>query len=92
MPEGLLVPEDGVYAGAALGHPAAISIGTNPHFGGGERRVEAYLLDFQGELYGQRLVVELWQRLRAQASFETEAELVAAIEADVARTRTARRP
>ena len=36
----------------------------NPHYGGDERRIEAYLLDFEGDLYGRRLVVELWERLR----------------------------
>jgi riboflavin kinase/FMN adenylyltransferase len=92
VPPGLLVPPDGVYAGRALGHLAAVSIGSNPHFGGGERRVEAYLLDFDGDLYGRRLVVELWERLRDQASFESEAELVDAIADDVERTRRAERP
>jgi riboflavin kinase/FMN adenylyltransferase len=91
-PPELLVPSLGIYAGAALGHRAAISIGTNPHFGGSERRVEAFLLDFEGDLYGQRLVVELCQRLRDEAAFGSEAELVAAIDDDVARTRAAVRP
>lgn len=88
----LLVPTFGIYAGAALGHRAAISIGTNPHYGGTERRVEAYLLDFSDDLYGRRVVVELWERLRDEAVFESEAELVAAIDDDVARTRAATRP
>jgi riboflavin kinase/FMN adenylyltransferase len=88
----VLLPPDGVYAGAALGHPAAVSIGTNPHYGGDERRVEAYLLDFEGDLYGERLVVELWERLRDQARFGSEAELAAAIADDVGRTRRAVRP
>jgi riboflavin kinase/FMN adenylyltransferase len=92
LPEDLLVPELGIYAGEALGHRAAVSIGTNPHFGGTERRVEAYLLDFDGDLYGQRLVVELWERLRDEAAFESEAALVDAIAHDVERTRAARRP
>jgi riboflavin kinase/FMN adenylyltransferase len=89
---GHLVPAYGIYAGSALGHPAAISIGTNPHYGGHERRVEAHLLEFEGDLYGERLVVELWERLRDEAVFGSEEELVAAIAADVARTRAARRP
>jgi riboflavin kinase/FMN adenylyltransferase len=89
---GLLVPGLGIYAGSALGHRAAISIGTNPHYGGTERRVEAFLLDFAGDLYGRRLVVELWERLRDEAAFGSEAELVEAIETDVARTRAAVRP
>lgn len=88
----LLVPAFGIYAGSALGHRAAISIGTNPHYGGTERRVEAYLLDFSDDLYGRRVVVELWERLRDEAVFESEAELVAAIDDDVARTRAATRP
>jgi len=92
LPAGLLLPGDGVYAGEALGHRAAISIGTNPHFGGRERRVEAHLLDFDDDLYGERLVVELWEGLRPQATFATEAELVETIAADVARTRAADRP
>jgi riboflavin kinase/FMN adenylyltransferase len=92
LPEEVLVPKLGIYAGAALGTRAAISIGTNPHFGGTERRVEAFLLDYDGDLYGTRLVVELWQRLRDEAAFGSEAELVAAIDDDVARTRSATRP
>jgi riboflavin kinase/FMN adenylyltransferase len=89
---GQLVPAYGIYAGCALGHRAAVSIGTNPHYGGHERRVEAHLLDFEGDLYGERLVVELWERLRDEAVFSSEQELVAAIDADVARARSARRP
>jgi riboflavin kinase/FMN adenylyltransferase len=92
VPADLLVPAFGIYAGAALGQRAAISIGVNPHYGGNERRVEAFLLDFEGDLYGRRLVVELWERLRDEAAFASEAELVAAIEDDVQRTRGARRP
>jgi riboflavin kinase/FMN adenylyltransferase len=92
VPPGLLVPALGIYAGEALGRPAAVSIGTNPHFGGTERRVEAHILDFDGDLYGRRLVVELWERLRDEAAFGSEAELVAAIGEDVRRTRSATRP
>ncbi|HKT44867.1 MAG TPA: riboflavin biosynthesis protein RibF [Gaiellaceae bacterium] len=91
-PPGLLVPDLGIYAGAALGHRAAISVGTNPHYGGGDRRFEAYLLDFEGDLYGRRLVVELWERLRDEAAFDSEASLVEAIADDVRRTRDAQRP
>jgi riboflavin kinase/FMN adenylyltransferase len=64
----------------------------NPHYGGDERRVEPYLLDFDGDLYGQRLVVELWQRLRDERSFPSEAELVAQIARDVDLARTSERP
>jgi riboflavin kinase/FMN adenylyltransferase len=92
VPGELLVPEYGIYAGAALGRRAAISIGLNPHYGGAERRVEAYLLDFEGDLYGQRLVVELWRRLRDERAFDSEEELVRQIADDVEQTRLASRP
>jgi riboflavin kinase/FMN adenylyltransferase len=88
----VLVPAFGIYAGAAASGRAAISIGTNPHYGGLERRIEAHLLDFAGNLYGERLVVELWQRLRDERAFESEAELVEQIARDVEATRAATRP
>jgi riboflavin kinase / FMN adenylyltransferase len=88
----LLVPAYGIYAGAALDRRAAISIGVNPHYGGGERRIEPHLLDFEGDLYGKRLVVELWRRLREERAFASEAELVAQIARDVEETRAAERP
>ena len=91
-PPDVLVPKLGIYAGATLGHRAAISIGTNPTYGGTERRAEAHLLDFDGDLYGQRLVVELWEHLRDEAKFSSEAELVEAIAADCVRTREAKSP
>ncbi|MBV8256365.1 MAG: riboflavin biosynthesis protein RibF, partial [Actinobacteria bacterium] len=91
-PDGLLVPADGVYAGHVLGHRAAISIGTNPTYGGVEQRVEAHLLDFDGDLYGQRLVVELWELLRGQVRFSSQEELVDAIAADVEHARAVEPP
>jgi riboflavin kinase/FMN adenylyltransferase len=89
---GLLVPAFGIYAGRAAGHRAAVSIGVNPHYGGEERRVEAFLLDFEGDLYGRRLVVELWRHLRAERAFDSEQALVEQIALDVAATRAAERP
>ena len=88
----LLVPAFGIYAGSALGHRAALSIGVNPHYGGEELRVEAFLLDFEGDLYGQRVVVELWERLRDERAFGSEEELVEQIARDVERARRAERP
>jgi riboflavin kinase / FMN adenylyltransferase len=88
----LLVPAYGIYAGAARGHRAAISVGVNPHYGGGERRIEPHLLDFEGDLYGQRLVVELWLRLRDEQAFASETELVEQIARDVEATRRAEPP
>jgi riboflavin kinase/FMN adenylyltransferase len=92
VPGELLVPAYGIYAGSALGHRAAISIGVNPHYGGDELRIEPHLLDFEGDLYGKRLVVELWQRLRDERAFSSEDELVAQITRDVLETRNAQRP
>jgi riboflavin kinase/FMN adenylyltransferase len=92
VPPGLLVPPDGVYAGSALGRRAAVSIGTNPHFDGVERRVEAHLLEFDEDLYGRRLVVELWEHLREQSRFDSLDELVAAIAGDIERTRASSPP
>jgi riboflavin kinase/FMN adenylyltransferase len=88
----LLVPGYGIYAGAAAGRRAAISIGTNPHYGGAEQRIEAFLLDFSGDLYGQRIVLEIWRRLREERVFEDEAALVEQIGRDVAAARAAERP
>jgi len=88
----LVCPRYGIYAGEALDHRAAISIGTNPHYGGTERRIEPFLLDFEGDLYGRRLVVELWERLRDEAVFDSEEALVAQIARDVEATRSAVRP
>jgi riboflavin kinase/FMN adenylyltransferase len=89
---GLLVPMHGIYAGSAAGHRAAISIGTNPHYGGDELRIEAFLLGFAGDLYGTRLVVELWERLRDELVFDSEQALVDQIARDVEATERAVRP
>ena len=101
---GLLVPGHGIYAGACWSqrpeggvaggsfHRAAVSIGVNPHYGGVERRIEVFLVDFSGDLYGEELRVELWQRLRDEGAFESEAELVEQIARDVRAARTAPRP
>jgi riboflavin kinase/FMN adenylyltransferase len=92
VPDGLLVPPDGVYAGWTHGRRAAVSIGTNPHFDGVERRVEAHLLDFDDDLYGLRLVVEIWAPVREQRRFDSLEKLVGAIGDDVERTRGVPRP
>ena len=69
------VPADGVYAGwltRRAGAPltAAVSIGTNPTFAGRERRVEAYVLDFDADLYGERLALDFVARLREQRRYD----------------------
>ena len=92
VPSDLLVPAFGIYAGEALGMRTATSIGVNPHYGGEERRVEAFLLDYEGDLYGRRLVVELWERLREERAFDSEADLIEQIGRDVEAARGAVRP
>ena len=69
-----------------------MSIGVNPHYGGAERKIEVFLLDFDGDLYGERLVVEVWERLRDEAAFDSEEALIAQIARDVEATRAATRP
>lgn len=88
----LLVPRFGIYAGSALGHRAGVSIGVNPHYGGIERKIEAYLLDFDADLYGKPLRLELWRRLRDERAFANEGDLVAQIARDVEAARAAVRP
>jgi riboflavin kinase/FMN adenylyltransferase len=92
VPGDLLVPAYGIYAGQAGSNRAAISIGVNPHYGGEERRVEAFLLDFEGDLYGRRLVIELWQRLRDERAFASEQELIDQIARDAEAAKVAERP
>jgi riboflavin kinase/FMN adenylyltransferase len=85
------VPADGIYAGwchrRGEAHMAAVSIGTNPTFAGRERRVEAYLLDFQGDLYGERVALDFVAHLREQRTYQAVEPLVAQIREDVAQTR-----
>ena len=86
--EEVAVPADGVYAGwlvRAAGErlPAAISIGTNPTFDGTERRVEAFVLDQDLDLYGEHVTVEFVDRLRGMEKFDTVEELVTQMGQDV---------
>ena len=68
-------------------------MGTNPTFSGDrELRIEAHLLDFDGDLYGRRLVLELWRRLRDEQAFDDEQGLIDQIARDVEATRKAVRP
>jgi len=85
------IPADGVYAAwlvrRSRRHMAAVSIGTNPTFSGRERRVEAYVLDFDGDLYGERLALDFGARLREMRTYQGLAPLVAQIAQDVIDTR-----
>jgi riboflavin kinase / FMN adenylyltransferase len=66
---------------------AAVSVGTNPTFSGRERRVEAFLLDFDADIYGERLAIDFVERLREQRTYTSLPPLLEQINADVARTR-----
>lgn len=85
------IPADGVYAcrfvhrGRELA--AAVSVGTNPTFSGRERRVEAFVLDLDEDLYGEQVALDFVERLRGMVRFDTPEELVTQIDDDVARTR-----
>lgn len=85
------IPADGVYAGWLYRRgtplPAAISVGTNPTFSGEERRVESYVLDFDGDLYGEAIQVEFIERIRGQVKYTSAEELIPAIDNDVRRSR-----
>jgi riboflavin kinase/FMN adenylyltransferase len=87
----IAVPADGIYAGRAVLRgkrlPAAISVGTNPTFEGRQRTVEAYILDFDEDIYGVELGVEFVERLRGMERFDTVEALVEQMGRDVARTR-----
>jgi riboflavin kinase/FMN adenylyltransferase len=86
--DALVCPGHGVYACLADGRPAAVSIGVRPTFktGRGEL-IEAYLLDFDGDLYGQTLCLEFIERLRGERRFATAEALIEQMHRDVRRTR-----
>jgi enoyl-CoA hydratase/carnithine racemase len=94
------LPVDGIYAGRALAldewwqvdeaatlGAAAISVGTNPTFGRRQRRVEAHILDFDGDLYGRRVGIEFTSRLRGMIKFADATALIAQMKLDVAQAR-----
>lgn len=84
----LVTPAHGVYAAWAHGHPAAVSVGVRPTFGDGNvPLVEAFLLDFEGDLYGEPLRVAFLERLRGELRFESVDDLVEQMRQDVERTR-----
>ena len=85
-PEGSGEPQGGAPVDRGVARPAAISVGTNPQFGT-DRRVEAHVLDFDGDLYGHRVSVSFAHHLRGQATFADLDELIAQIKADVDQTR-----
>ncbi len=87
----VMIPLHGVYAGKSFvkgrAYPAAINIGPNPTFGEAASKVEVHLLDFNSDLYGQRIEVELLGRLRSIANFSGANELVEQLKIDIQQTR-----
>ena len=90
----MIFPGDGIYAAWARletgTYMAATSIGTRPTFDDGENRtIEAYLLDFSADIYGQPLRLEFVRRLRGEEKFDTVEALLERMDEDVRRTRAA---
>ncbi len=86
-----LLPCEGIYAGRAYVEgqpiPAAISLGPNPTFDEGELKLEVFLLDFEGDLYGQLVEVDFLARLRAVERYESVDALLEQMHRDVEATR-----
>jgi riboflavin kinase/FMN adenylyltransferase len=86
------IPRAGVYAGRCLvpgGRTASavVNVGSRPTFGGGPTTVEAHLLDFDADLYGESLRLLFHARLREERAFPSAPALVAQIESDIAEAR-----
>jgi riboflavin kinase/FMN adenylyltransferase len=85
------IPADGIYAGRVRVNGevrvAAISVGSNPTFEGRQRRVEAYILDFEGDIYGRAVAFDFVEHLRGMQRYDDVEALVAQMHLDVARTR-----
>ncbi|MFL5327775.1 MAG: bifunctional riboflavin kinase/FAD synthetase [Gemmataceae bacterium] len=86
-----VIPGDGVYAGRAAAPEgtwlAAINIGPNPTFGENTRKVEAHLIDFNGDLYESELAIDFLSRLRDVKRFASKDELVAQLHKDIEEVR-----
>jgi riboflavin kinase/FMN adenylyltransferase len=84
---GQALPASGVYACRAYingqSYPAMTNIGTRPTFGSGPRLIEVYLLDYNGDLYGQELIIDIIERLRNEKKFDTPEQLRKQIAEDV---------
>lgn len=93
QPAGETLPALGVYAawcwreGSAAGAAAVVNVGRRPTFGGGPVSVEAHLLDFTGDLYGQAMSLSFVSRLRGEQKFPGPDALVAQIHEDIRATR-----
>jgi riboflavin kinase / FMN adenylyltransferase len=84
----LVVPGHGVYAAFANGRPSAVNVGVRPMFETGRGLlIEAYLIDFEGDLYGRNLRVAFVERLRGERRFPSVEDLIAQMHRDVAEAR-----
>jgi riboflavin kinase / FMN adenylyltransferase len=82
--ERYVVPGHGVYAAWAHGHPAAVNVGVRPTFETGRGLlVEAHLIGFDGDIYGETLRIAFLERLRGEKRFDSVDELVAQMNRDV---------
>jgi riboflavin kinase/FMN adenylyltransferase len=93
VPPERLLPRDGIYAMSVRVRDedvaAAASLGVRPTFGGGDRTLEAYLLDWEGDVYGDKIEAAFVKRLRDELRFASAADLSAQIARDVEATRMA---
>ncbi len=91
IPQGVLLPKEGVYACAAHVngkiYPAVTNIGSRPTVGGHHVTIEPWLLDFEGDLYGQKLTLILYRYLRPEKKFDSLDELQTEIQKNAAETR-----
>jgi riboflavin kinase / FMN adenylyltransferase len=86
--ERLVTPGHGVYAAFANGHPAAVNVGVRPTFDSDLGvLIETYLIDFEGDLYGQNLRVAFVEKLRDEIAYEGVDPLVAQMSRDVEEAR-----
>jgi riboflavin kinase / FMN adenylyltransferase len=88
----VLIPSSGVYAGVAIvsgeRFSSAVHIGPNPTFGEESQKVEVHLLDFDGDLYGHKVEVELWEQLRGVQKFSGVEQLLDQLRVDITKTRS----
>lgn len=91
IPEGIAVPKCGVYACRAnvngQVYPAVTNIGNRPTVGGHQVRAESWILDFEGDLYGETLMLEFHKFLRPEQKFDSLEELRTEIQRNAAETR-----
>jgi riboflavin kinase/FMN adenylyltransferase len=84
----LVVPGHGVFAAFANGHAAAVNVGIRPTFETGRGLlIEAYLIDFDGDIYGQNLRIAFVSRLRGEKRFPSVEDLISQMHRDVAEAR-----